>query len=253
MGAWFSTEIVAAGKLRLFCFFVSFIATFLFIRISVRLIRAQVRWWPGNVAPGGMHIHHVVFGLVFMCVGGISGLSVEDNTSVSAGLLAALFGVGTSLVLDEFALVLHLDDVYWTQQGRISVDAVFVAVALCGLALLGASPLELGLALNPGADGQVVSHTEIALIVGANTLLSLISLAKGKIWTGLLGIYITPLALIGAVRLARPGSPWARRRYRPGSRRLRRAEWREKRIRDPIERVKIGFQNFVAGRPSAKP
>ncbi|MFF5208633.1 hypothetical protein [Streptosporangium sp. NPDC000396] len=252
MGSWFSTEIVAAGKLRLFCFFVFFIATFLFIRISVRMIRAQVKWWPGNVTPGGTHIHHVVFGLVFMCVGGISGLAVEDGTSIPAGLLAALFGVGTSLVLDEFALVLHLDDVYWKEQGRLSVDAVFVAAALCGLALLGASPLELGDLLAPQPDGELLSTPEIALIVGFNTLLSLVTLFKGKIWTGLIGIYVTPLALVGAIRLARPGSPWARRRYEPDSGKLHRAEWREKKIREPVEQVKVGFQNFVAGRPSIK-
>jgi hypothetical protein len=252
VGSWFAGEIVATGKLRLFCFFVFFIVTFVFIRISVRLIRAQVKWWPGNVAPGGTHIHHVVFGLVFMCVGGISGLSVEDNTSISAGLLAALFGIGTSLVLDEFALVLHLDDVYWKEQGRLSVDAVFVAIALCGLALLGVSPLELSDALTPDVEGDLPSTGMIALFVGSNLLFSLVALGKGKIWTGLLGIYLTPLALIGAIRLARPGSPWARRRYRPGSRRLRRAEWRERRIREPIERWKVNVQNFVAGRPSIK-
>ena len=92
----------------------------------------------------------------------------------------------------------------------------------------------------------------IALFVGSNLLFSLVALGKGKIWTGLLGIYLTPLALIGAIRLARPGSPWARRRYRPGSRRLRRAEWRERRIREPVERWKVSVQNFVAGRPSIK-
>ena len=57
---WFQQSVVAAGKLRLFCFFASFIATFLFIRFSfirfsVWMIRAQVRWWPGNVTPGGVH------------------------------------------------------------------------------------------------------------------------------------------------------------------------------------------------------
>ena len=60
MGAWFTREIADTGRLRLFCFFVAFIAGFLFIRFSVRMIRRQARWWPGNVAPGGRQA--VLFG-----------------------------------------------------------------------------------------------------------------------------------------------------------------------------------------------
>ncbi|MBB3725095.1 hypothetical protein [Nonomuraea dietziae] len=244
MWEWFAREVAEAGKLRLFCFFVLFLCTFLFIRISVRMIRKQVRWWPGNVTPGGMHIHHVVFGLVFMCLGGIGGLAVHDGRSFAAGVTAALFGVGTALVLDEFALVLHLDDVYWTEQGRFSVDTVFMAIALCGLGLVGVSPLEIGEALASDSllDGGV--------IVGANILFAVITLLKGKVWTGLVGIYLTPLALVGAVRLGRPGSPWARWRYRDGSRKLRRAERREQKIREPVERFKRTVQDLVAGRPT---
>lgn len=241
MREWFATEIVHTGKLRLFSFFVFFLGTFLFIRFSVRMIRKQVKWWPGNVTPGGMHIHHVVFGLVFMCLGGIGGLAVQQGNSAIAAVSAAVFGVGTALVLDEFALVLHLDDVYWAKQGRLSVDTVFVAIALTGLALLGVSPLEI-------ADGD--GWWDIGLVVVPNVLFAIFTLLKGKVWTGLIGIYLTPLALIGAIRLARPGSPWARWRYKDGSRKLRRAEWRELKVREPIDRLKQGLQDLVAGRPS---
>lgn len=205
-----------------------------------------MRWWPGNVTPGGLHIHHVVFGLVLMSLGGIGGLAVRDNASLAAAALAALFGVGAALVLDEFALVLHLDDVYWTRQGRLSVDTVFMALALCGLGLLGASPLEIADAID---GGGLVSG---ALIVGTNVLFSVIALAKGKVWTGLIGVYLTPLALVGAIRLARPGSPWARWRYKDGSRKLRRAEWRERKMREPVERFKHTVQDLVAGSPLDK-
>ena len=101
------------------------------------MIRAQVRWWPGNVTPGGVHLHHAVFGLIFMCVGGVGGLVVQETRSGWAAGAAALLGIGMALVLDEFALVLFLKDVYWSEQGRLSVEVVFIAVALCGLALLG--------------------------------------------------------------------------------------------------------------------
>ncbi|GAA0432923.1 membrane protein [Acrocarpospora corrugata] len=245
---WFMREIVDPGKLRLFCFFVAFILAFLFIRISVRMIRAQVTWWPGNITPGGTHLHHVVFGLVFMCLGGIGGLAVTDSGSLTAAVLAAVFGVGTALVLDEFALVLHLEDVYWAEDGRVSVDAVFVAAALCGLGLLGVSPFEIGDTFT--RDGGTLTHPEVALIIGTNVLFAALSLAKGKIWTGLLGIYLTPLALIGAIRLARPSSPWARWRYQHKPHKLARAQWRERRIREPVERFKRALQDFLAGRPS---
>src|ERR1700761_3438899 len=116
MGVWFQESVLAAGKLRLFCFFVAFIATFLFIRFSVRMIRAQVKWWPGNVTPGGVHVHHAVFGVIFMCVGGVGGLAVQQNRSAWAAVTAALLGIGMALVLDEFALVLFLKDVYWGER-----------------------------------------------------------------------------------------------------------------------------------------
>ena len=48
--------------------------SFGFIRFSTRMIRAEVSWWPGNVTPGGLHIHHLVFGIVLMMLAGFLGL-----------------------------------------------------------------------------------------------------------------------------------------------------------------------------------
>lgn len=244
MGAWFTREIVDTGRLRLAVFLVAFIAAFLFIRFSVRMIRRGTRWWPGNVTPGGHHIHHVVFGLVFMCVGGIGGLTVMDGTSAVAGVLAGVFGVGTALVLDEFALVLHLNDVYWSEQGRLSVEVVFIAMALCGLALLGLHPLGIG---DEQDEGGTLWAAALALLV--NLTMTLIALAKGKIWTGLIGLFIGIVAMIGAIRLARPGSLWARHRY--GDRKLARATARDDRLRRPVQRLGTSIADLIAGRPSS--
>ena len=60
MGDWFRENILDTGRLPLFCFFAAFVLTFVFIRFSVRMIRAEVSWWPGNITPGGLHIHHIV-------------------------------------------------------------------------------------------------------------------------------------------------------------------------------------------------
>jgi hypothetical protein len=245
MGSWFQQSVVDPGRLRLFCFFVSFIVAFAFIRFSVRMIRAQVKWWPGNVTPGGVHVHHAVFGLVFMCVGGIGGLAVQDNDSGWAAVAAALLGIGTALLLDEFALVLFLKDVYWSEEGRLSVDVVFVAIALCGLALLGWVPA--GFAPGPGA--RVAAYLGIILGLIVNLVFVVICLLKGKVWCGVLSVYIGLIGLVGAIRLARPGSLWARRRYPPGSRKMARARAREQRYAQPVHRFRIWFQDLIAGRP----
>ena len=243
MSGWFQHAIVDAGKLRLFCFFVAFILGFFFIRLSVRMIRAQVRWWPGNVTPGGTHVHHIVFGLVFMCVGGVGGLAVRDPGSAWAAVAASLFGLGAALVLDEFALVLHLEDVYWSQQGRLSVRVVFIAIAVSGLALIGFSPFD-------SADYQ--DPTGFVLVLLFNLPFTIICLFKGKIWFGLLGVYVTVFALIGAIRLARPGSPWARARYQPGSKKDLKSRAREARYARPAAAT-AWLGDLIAGRPDRSP
>src|SRR5262249_30231191 len=77
---------------------------------------------------------------------------------------------------------------------------------------------------------------------------------KGKIWTGLIGIFVPFLLLFGAIRVGRPHSPWARWRYVPGKRRgeakMARARKRERRHRQPLIRAKIWVQDLFAGRPS---
>jgi hypothetical protein len=251
---WFERTIIHTGRLPLFCFFVGMVVGFAFIRFSVRMIRAQVKWWPGNVSPGGTHIHHVVFGVVFMLIGGVAGLAVPSNLSGWRSVFAALFGVGAALVLDEFALILHLDDVYWSEKGRTSIDAVFVAVAFSGLLLLGVRPI--------GLDDFLVARSEnsgnAAWIIGTigavfNLALAGITLIKGKIWTGLIGFFVPVLIVVGAIRLARPHSPWARWRYSKqtprAARKLARATRRERRVRGPLIAAKVWFQDFIAGRP----
>ncbi|NED59462.1 hypothetical protein G3I15_00840, partial [Streptomyces sp. SID10244] len=64
MARWFDQTIVDTGRLPLFFLLIAFVLTFVFIRFSVRMIRAEVSWWPGNVTPGGVHVHHVFFGMM---------------------------------------------------------------------------------------------------------------------------------------------------------------------------------------------
>jgi hypothetical protein len=250
VSGWFEGQVVQSGRLPLFCFFVAFVASFICIRLSVRLIRAQVRWWPGNVRAGSVHVHHMVFGVVLMGVGGIAELAAPLNSLAWRSAPAAVFGLGTALVLDEFALILHLRDVYWSNEGRLSIDAVFVATGVTALLLIGASP--------GGVSGVNEYHylpdgpTAVITLIGAVVLLFVlagITLLKGKIWTGLLGLFVPPVFIIGAIRLARPESPWARWRYRDRPAKRARARRREQHLRQPVIQAKSWVQDLLAGRP----
>jgi len=181
--------------------FVAFLIAFLFIRTSARLMRSPtVPWWPGSVTSGELHIHHLVWGIVLMLVAGFISLMPID--SPWREIMAALFGVGAGLTLDEFALWLRLEDVYWAEEGRQSVDAVVIAATFGGLVLLVGSPFA-------SSGGDVALAIDVALALAFST----IAILKGKTATGVIGLFISPVSLVGAIRLAKPGSPWAHRRY----------------------------------------
>jgi hypothetical protein len=251
IGDMFVRRVLETGRLPLFCFFVAFVVTFVVTRVNVRLIRADVRWWFKNAKLGDLHIHHVVFGVVLMLVGGVASFAIPDGNDVLYAVAAAIFGIGSALVLDEFALILHLRDVYWAEEGRASVDAVFVAVGLTGLVLFGVRPVGFGGAEHTG-DGILLnpfipaSVYVVSLVI--NLSLAVVTLLKGKIWTGLIGLFVPLFVYVGAARVARPGSPWARWRYPPGSRKYRRALRSEQLFRHPIIQAKIWVQECIAGR-----
>jgi hypothetical protein len=213
----YQRAIVDTGRQAEFLFFVAFLATFGFIRTSAHLIRAQVRWWPGNVNVGGTHIHHLVWGILLLLITGYIGVAIAPDSPWKE-IVAVLFGIGTGLTLDEFALWLDLKDVYWSAQGRRSIDAVVVAAALSGVVLVG---------FNAWIDvAKDVEDVVFALVgtVGVLTIaLVIVNLAKEKFVMALVGLVFPPVALVGALRLGRPHSLWARL-Y--GERKMARAEAR---------------------------
>ena len=192
------------------------------------------RWWhPRNVHLGGVHIHHVTFGVVLVMLSGLTLVTLSVNGQEPEFTLAAtLFGIGAALVLDEYALILHLSDVYWEEDGRTSVDAVFAAVAVAGLLIMGLHPLMFFLPIWHGADSVALR----AAVGGAMALtlpLAVVVVLKGKVWTGLLGMFIVVLLVIGAIRLSRPHAPWARWRYTTQPEKMRRALQRERTAAPP--------------------
>src|SRR3954447_14884745 len=184
----------------------SMLLSFGFIRFSTRMIRAEVSWWPGNVSPGGLHIHHLVFGIVMMMVAGFVAFAVQPD-SPWFEITAGVFGAGMGLTLDEFALWLHLEDVYWSEEGRSSVDAVIFAAIIGGGYIVGFTPLDAGGSSTVAIVGSVAVNLAFCATVAL----------KGKMSAAVIGMFIPPVAWVGAIRLARPGSWWAKRRYAPGS------------------------------------
>lgn len=259
MGHWFQQTVVESGHLPLFCFFLAFAGSFGGIRVAVRLLRANARRRPAKTKRGGLHIHHMVYGVVLMVGAGIAGFAVPDRMVAAESATAAVFGVGSALVLDEFALILHFQDVYWSDVGRTSIHAVFVALAVTAALLFGLRPdLATEEALRHGITGgwsPFVALTASVLLL-ITLAFVLITLLKGKIWTGLLALFVPVLsvvAVVGAVRLARPHSPWARWRYHGGQRarqKMALAQRRERRYQhQPLARLVTRLQNLVAGRP----
>lgn len=204
IGSVYERAIVDTGREAEFLFFVAFLLTFAFIRTSAHLIRAQVRWWPGNVNVGGTHIHHLVWGILLLLITGYVGVAIAPGSPWKE-IVAILFGIGTGLTLDEFALWLDLKDVYWSARGRRSIDAVVVAAALSGMVLVG---------FNAWMDVAKDVEDVVFALVGSVGLLTIalviVNLAKEKFAMALVGLFLPPVALIGALRLARPHSLWAR-------------------------------------------
>lgn len=101
----------------------SFLTTFILSRLTVRV---NSEW---GIVLGGVRVHHLVPGIFLILLSGYIGISYWRNQMLR-WLMAILFGTGAALTIDEFALWLYLDDVYWETQGRLSVDTVIVISVL---------------------------------------------------------------------------------------------------------------------------
>ena len=227
IGGLYRDGIVDTGREPQFLFFVAFLVSWAFIRTSAHLIRAQVKWWPGNVEVGGTHIHHLVWGILLLLISGWIGVTVQPEAPWHE-ILAVLFGIGTGLTLDEFALWLNLKDVYWEKQGRRSIDAVIVAIILTGFVLVGFS------AWTDVAKSVEDSVFAVVGFFGLGAILfAFVNVAKEKFGVALIGLLVPIVGLAGGFRLARPNSLWAKLFYGEAKR----------------ERARKRFQ----GRESARP
>jgi cation transport ATPase len=120
-----------ARRLTQIIILLSFVVSFAVIRLVTHLQRIGAlpnqTWDP--------HIHHLVPGILLLIVTGYVGISFWHLNWVRR-LMAVLYGLGAAMTLDEFALWLHLEDVYWLEQGRASIDAVVIMIVLLTLAVI---------------------------------------------------------------------------------------------------------------------
>jgi hypothetical protein len=240
----FWNKLVEHDEQGLFLVLAGFILSFAFIRMSTRIMRSpRISWWPGSVvSDSGVHLHHLVFGIVAMMIGGTLGFAALGH-SPYVEICAFIFGVGAGLTIDEFALWVYLDDVYWAEEGRSSIDATVIAAAGMLLLLLGFSPFSF--------DTSSVEQT-IGSILGAVIVFGLVAacFAKQRVMHGTVGFFVFPIAIYGAVRIGKPGSPWGRRRY--AERRPKKQAKAEERFPPDrrTERFKNAFRDIIGGKPS---
>ena len=228
------------GREPLFFVLLAFLSTFAIVRTYTRL--GRLRGW-GSGSIGGIHVHHLVPGILASLAAGTAIIAFRpgDDTML---LLSILFGVGAALTLDEFALILHLDDVYWTHDGRSSIEATLMGFALAGLCLLATAPLHS----DPSRD---LPHWVLGGIISLNMAFALVAFLKGKAKLGAFGIFVPGVAILAALRLAKPSSLWARRFYSPGKlqRSHRRAASHDRRY----ARLRHRLYDAIGGAPDPPP
>ena len=118
-----------------------FSAGFALMRFSAWGIRGG--WWPlGNVRVGGRHVHHFVPGILTAFLAGGAGLVTESERLEQ--LLAVPFGAGIGMTFDEAALLLELEDVYWSREGVLSVQLSLGLAGVLGAAIIALRMLRRG-------------------------------------------------------------------------------------------------------------
>ena len=121
----------------------SFVVSFGVVRVSTYAIRSRGTFGPfRNLRVGRRHVHHFVPGIVLAFLAG--GVSVVSRNEALDQWLALPFGAGVALTLDESALLLELEDVYWTEEGVLSVQITLSAIALLGALALSRRLLRRG-------------------------------------------------------------------------------------------------------------
>jgi hypothetical protein len=225
-----------AGRVPLLLMLAASLLVLAGTRIYTRVGRSR-GWRSGRV--GDVHIHHLVVGLLLALVAGMLDIALQPGEG-GRELFAVLFGAGAALILDEFALSVHLRDVYWTPEGRSSIEVSLMWVLLGALLLVGISPFGIH-------DNTEVPRIVGFAVVAVSIVLSVVTCLKGKLTVGLLSIFLPPVGLVGAIRLARPGSVWASVFYREDQDKQARARERFDPAHSSTERFRLRIHDLIGG------
>jgi hypothetical protein len=134
---------VSTRENSMFNLLTSFAGTFILVRSVTFALRGRPSVGPfRNVRVGRRHIHHFVPGIVIAFAAGAAAILTHDERLEP--WLAVPFGVGMGLTLDESALLLELDDVYWTREGLLSVQITLAVIAMFGALALALRVLRRG-------------------------------------------------------------------------------------------------------------
>lgn len=239
----YTEYVYEAGKEPLLLMLIGFLVAFVLTRAYTRI--ARVRGW-GSTHVGDVHMHHVVVGIVLMTAAGAIEFGFAPS-EVFSEWLAIAFGVGAALTLDEFAMVFHLEDVYWSDEGRASVEAAVIAIVILLLGFVATAPF--------GAERGNQAAAEFWFAIALNVVFVVLTFLKGKLKLALAGVVFPLFAMVGAIRLAKPGSWWSRRFYDPSGegrrgRKYRRAVAREAKRRERWQGRQTRFYDLVGGAPS---
>ena len=127
----------------LFNLLASFTASFSLARGITYLLRRRPQVGPfRNLRIGERHIHHFVPGILLAFAAGAAAI-LTDNEQIEPRLALA-FGTGMGMTLDESALLLELEDVYWSREGVLSVQIALAAMSLISASVLAARLLRRG-------------------------------------------------------------------------------------------------------------
>jgi hypothetical protein len=238
----YDTDIVFAGKEPLLLILLAFLITFSLTRLYTRLARIY-GWGSGRVH--GVHLHHMVVGIILILVSGLVAIAATPGYPW-VHLLAIAFGVGAALTLDEFALWLYFRDVYWSEEGRSSIDAMIMGVVLAGLLLVGTSPFGI-------SQAEAQEPRAIAFVVIAGSIVfTVITFLKGRLMLGLVSVFFPPVGLVCSGRLGKPRSPWSGWFYGRRPEKLQRSHERFDE-RDRRQRAfKDRLYDLIGGAPSGR-
>ncbi|MBM6406121.1 hypothetical protein JQN72_17955 [Phycicoccus sp. CSK15P-2] len=249
---WYREHVLDAGRSGALWLLVAFVVTYAATRWVTTSIRrraaraeetgdARGRRTPiQDVHIGGVHVHHQVWGILLVLLSGMLVIRFDPDTPLLE-VASVVFGAGAALALDEFALWLHLEDVYWSEQGRKSIDAVMVAGVVVLVVMVGTSPIGIDPSVEDVWWAVVFSLTlHLTLVV--------VTALKGKVVTAMIGLPSPFFSFVGSIRLAQPDSFWARRFYRDRPAKLERAQARMDRVLARRERLRDVLSGGRPGR-----